>query len=182
MVTATKGAPRFWYPLHFQATYFLKEPIQPISLEYLGLLQSIFLPKNQGAPMVIPFPEDMPPEVPRAVLRADDDSSRIEVSLNRTNVHIYHPKGAPLGAIPEIELRLGRLRALLFDLQTDRDRLTAQATTEDLADLGDGALASVATRLKSRAETATDDDQRVAMRALEKLVALAAGSPAGRHP
>ena len=88
----------------------------------------------------------------------------------------------PLGAIPEIELRLGRLRALLFDLQTDRDRLTAQATAEDLADLGDGALASVATRLKSRAETATDDDQRVAMRALEKLVALAAGSPAGRHP
>ena len=88
----------------------------------------------------------------------------------------------PLGAIPEIELRLGRLRALLFDLLTHRGKLTAAATGDDLADLGDSALAAIAARLKLRSETAAGDDQRMAIRALEKLVALAATRTAGRHP
>ncbi len=110
----------------------------------------------------------------------------------------------PLSATPEIELRLSRLRALLFDLRIDRTRLMATATDADLLDLGDDALAAVAVRLKARADaaigttatgstalgstltgtstsTSTGSEQQAAMRALERLVALAASANVERH-
>lgn len=82
----------------------------------------------------------------------------------------------PLSATPEVELRLRRLRALLFDLRIDRAKLVAAASDADLGDLGDSGLAAVASRLKARADGATTADQQAAMRALEKLVALAANA------
>ena len=80
----------------------------------------------------------------------------------------------PLAALPEIELRLSRLAALLYELRVDRDGLTATATGADIADLGDGSLAAVAGRLKEMSEDTASGNQRVAGMALERLVALAA--------
>ena len=88
----------------------------------------------------------------------------------------------PLSSTPEIELRLRRLQALLFELRIDRGKLVATASEADLSDLGDVGLAAVAGRLKARADNATAGEQRVAMRALEKLVALAAVGNAERNP
>ena len=86
----------------------------------------------------------------------------------------------PLSAIPEIELRLSRLGSLLFDLRVERSRLTAVASGEDIADLGEPSLAAVAGRLKQLSENPLAANQKAAAKALERLVALAS-MPAGER-
>ncbi len=129
----------------------------------------------------------------RAALAGADDLAALETDILRQGpsvatylLNLTLEGRVPLSATAEIELRLSRLRALLFDLRIDRAKLVAMASDADLSDLGDDGLAAVAGRLKARVdgatETTTAGEQRAAMRALEKLVALAASSSGERRP
>ena len=121
------------------------------------------------------------------VLSGAQDLSALETEILRLGpgaatylLNLTLEGGVPLSATPEIELRLSRLRALLFDLYVDRRKLMVAATDADLSEIADAGLAAVAGRLKNRAETGDAGEQRAVARALEKLVALAAGNATGR--
>jgi len=83
-----------------------------------------------------------------------------------------------LAELSAIEERLGALKPQLFHLEADLSGLHAHAGTSDMEVLGGGALASVAERLKAKAEGA-GEDAAVAELALRKLFALARRVDAG---
>lgn len=117
-MNARKQTPqRSWYALHFQATYFLREPVQPISIDHLSLIQETFLPDSKRTPLVLPFTDEMPPQVPRAQLRSEDDAWQIEITPIRTNVHVQHIKGGDLDSMPDIGVyeKLGVLIAQVVE-------------------------------------------------------------------
>ena len=86
----------------------------------------------------------------------------------------------PISRMPDVDQRLARLAALLFDLRLDRRALTTTTADADLADIGDPALAAVAARLKARTEAGPASEQRIASLALERLMGLAAGADQGQ--
>ncbi len=85
----------------------------------------------------------------------------------------------PLGRLGEIDARLARIKAPLFDLRLDRDGLGAVAGSGDIDAIGDAGLRAVAGRLRLRAEDATAPDRHVAGLALVRLAALAVSAAEG---
>ena len=86
----------------------------------------------------------------------------------------------PLARLAEIEARLVRIQATLFDLRLDRTRLTSVASSDDIDEIADPGLRAVAGRLRAMSEAADAPDRQVAALALERLAALAAAAE-GEH-
>src|SRR5947208_7881547 len=55
MTPKNQTLPERWYTFHLQASYFLREPTQTTSIDYLALLQKTILPDSGRTPLVLPF-------------------------------------------------------------------------------------------------------------------------------
>lgn len=108
----------------------------------------------------------------------ESDIAKLGSAATRQLMTLELTGDVTLAELSDIEERLTALKPQLFHLEPDLSGLHAHAGTSDLEVLGGGALASVAERLKSKAEGA-GEDAAVAELALRKLFALARRVEAG---